>query len=91
MAKGKPRKAVSKSRTRPRLVSKAEYGRRESNKDNQQRHGTVALVGHEAKAEERLGELVGWYMLQGMSERAARRRAKEQIREEPLGSGSQGS
>ena len=41
------------------------------------------LVGREARMEERFRELVAWYMLQGVDEATARRRAHDEIDDDP--------
>ena len=41
---------------------------------------TAALTEPEARAEEHLRELAAWYMLQGIDEARARRRAHDEIR-----------
>jgi hypothetical protein len=41
------------------------------------------LVGREARTEERFRELVAWYMLQGADEATARRRARDEIDDDP--------
>jgi hypothetical protein len=44
---------------------------------------TRALTAHNARMDERLRELVAWYMLQGMDEATARRRAQDEIDNDP--------
>ena len=43
----------------------------------------TTLVGREARMEERFRELVAWYMLQGVDEATARRRAHDEIDDDP--------
>jgi hypothetical protein len=40
---------------------------------------TSSLTGREARSQERFRELVAWYMLQGVDEATARRRAQDEI------------
>jgi hypothetical protein len=44
---------------------------------------TVTLTGRQARVEERFRELVAWYMLQGADEATARRRAQDEIDDDP--------
>jgi hypothetical protein len=44
---------------------------------------TVTLTGRQARVEERYRELVAWYMLQGVDEATARRRAQDEIDDDP--------
>jgi hypothetical protein len=44
---------------------------------------TVTLTGRQARVEERFRELVAWYMLQGVDEATARRRAQDEIADDP--------
>ena len=44
---------------------------------------TVTLTGRQARVEERFRELVAWYMLQGVDEATARRRARDAIDDAP--------
>ena len=44
---------------------------------------TRALTGHNARMDERLRELVAWYMLQGVDEATARRRAQDETDNDP--------
>lgn len=41
------------------------------------------LIGREARTEERFQELVAWYMLQGLDQATARRRAHDEIDDDP--------
>jgi hypothetical protein len=41
------------------------------------------LTGREARSQERFRELVAWYMLQGVDEATARRRAQDEIDDDP--------
>ena len=43
----------------------------------------TTLIGREARAEERFRELVAWYILQGVDEATARRRARDAIDDDP--------
>jgi hypothetical protein len=40
-------------------------------------------MGREARREEGFGELVAWHMLQGVDEATARRRAQDEIDDDP--------
>ena len=40
---------------------------------------TGVLTGREARSQERFRELVAWYMLQGLDEATARRRAQDEL------------
>ena len=42
------------------------------------------LKGQEERADERFRELTAWYALQGIDEATARRRAREQMREDDI-------
>jgi hypothetical protein len=44
---------------------------------------TVTLTGRQARVEERFRELVAWYMLQCVYEATARRRAQDEIDDDP--------
>ena len=44
---------------------------------------TVTLTGRQARVEERFRELAAWYMLQGVDEATARRRAQDEIDDDP--------
>ena len=44
---------------------------------------TGALTEREARSEERLRELAAWHMLHGMDEATARRRAQEEMDDDP--------
>jgi hypothetical protein len=44
---------------------------------------TKALAGRDARRQERFRELVAWYMLQGVDETTARRRAQDEIDDDP--------
>jgi hypothetical protein len=44
---------------------------------------TVTLTGRQARREERFRELVAWYMLQDVDEATARRRAQDEIDDDP--------
>jgi hypothetical protein len=44
---------------------------------------TSALSEPEARVQEHLRELAAWYMLQGIDEATARRRAQDEIRDNP--------
>jgi hypothetical protein len=41
------------------------------------------LTGRQARVEERFRELVAWYMLQGVDEATARRRAQDEVDDDP--------
>jgi hypothetical protein len=43
----------------------------------------VTLTGRQARVKERFRELVAWHMLQGIDEATARRRAKDEIDDDP--------
>jgi len=45
--------------------------------------GAVTLTGRQARVEERFRELVAWYILQGVDEATARRRAQDEIDDDP--------
>jgi hypothetical protein len=44
---------------------------------------TVTLTGRQARVEERFRELAAWYILQGVDEATARRRAQDEIDDDP--------
>jgi hypothetical protein len=44
---------------------------------------TASLTGREARRDERFRELAAWYMLQGADETTARRRAQDEIDDDP--------
>jgi hypothetical protein len=51
------------------------------NKHAKKNSASGALTEREARAEEHFRELAAWYMLQGIDEATARRRAQDEIRD----------
>ena len=46
-------------------------------------NAAATLTGREARREERFRELVAWYMLQGVDEATAKRRAQDEMHDDP--------
>ena len=70
MARPKASKAVTTTRTRATKKVVAKKTRRAGTK------ARAALAGTQNQVQERLRELTAWYMLQGMDEATARKRAQ---------------
>jgi hypothetical protein len=81
----KPSRKVSKASYRAIKKQAEERAAAEKAATKQRRSDTPSrtLTGREARSQERLGELVAWYMLQGADEATARRRAQDEIDDDP--------
>ena len=89
-------KRTARTITKPSLkVSKASYraikkqvkeraaAEKAATKQHRSDTPTGTLTGREARSQERFRELVAWYMLQGLDEPTARRRAQDEIDDDP--------
>jgi hypothetical protein len=66
-----------------RAIKKQAKARSAVEKKSASAKAPKTLVGREARMEERFRELVAWYMLQGVDEATARRRAHDEIDDDP--------
>jgi hypothetical protein len=70
---------VIKKQTKERAVAEKAAARKAKPPSNT----TATLIGREARREERFRELVAWYMLQGVDEATAKRRAQDEMHDDP--------
>ena len=76
------------SKTSFRVIKKQTKGRAVAEKATTKRakgpsNTAATLIGREARRDERFRELVAWYMLQGVDEAAAKRRAEDEMHDDP--------
>jgi hypothetical protein len=91
MAKRTARKATKPSRKSAKAYNRGiteqakERAAAEKGATKERRSDTPSrtLAGREARNQERFRELVAWYMLQGVDEASARRRAQDEIDDDP--------
>jgi hypothetical protein len=81
----KPSRKVSKASYRAIKKQAKERAAAKKAATKQRRSDTPSrtLTGREARSQERFRELVAWYMLQGADEATARRRAQDEIDDDP--------
>jgi hypothetical protein len=73
-----PHRAIKKEQAKERAAAE-NAATKERRSDTPSR----TLAGREARSQERFRELVAWYMLQGVDEASARRRARDEIDDDP--------
>ena len=75
---------VSKTSFREKQTKERAVAEKAATKEAKRPSNTAAtLIGREARREERFRELVAWYMLKGVDETTAKRRAQDEMHDDP--------